>query len=37
MKQEWFDKPPVPPGWKFSKIAADADAAPKVFRNSGTP
>lgn len=37
MKQAWFDQPVVPPGWKLTKIAANADAPPKVFRNNGNP
>jgi TIGR03009 family protein len=38
MKQEWFDKPEPPPGWKFVKVAPEADAVPtRTFRNSGTP
>jgi TIGR03009 family protein len=37
MDQRWFDQPATPAGWKFRKIAADADAPPKIIRNSGNP
>jgi TIGR03009 family protein len=37
MDQRWFDKPETPPGWKFRTIQPEADAQPKIFRNSGAP
>ena len=37
MDQRWFDQPATPDGWKFKKIAPDADAPPKIIRNSGNP
>jgi TIGR03009 family protein len=37
MDQSWFDKPATPTGWKFVPIRPDADAPPKVYRNSGAP
>jgi TIGR03009 family protein len=37
MNQRWFDQPETPPGWKFRKIQPEADAPPKIIRNSGAP
>ncbi len=37
MDQRWFDRPETPPGWKFVKVPPEADAPPKIIRNSGTP
>jgi TIGR03009 family protein len=37
MDQRWFDRPETPKGWKFVTIRPDADAPPKIYRNSGTP
>ena len=37
MDQRWFDKPEPPPGWKLVTVRPEADAPPKIYRNSGTP
>jgi TIGR03009 family protein len=37
MDLKWFDKPSTPPGWKFVPVQPDADAPPKLYRNSGAP
>jgi TIGR03009 family protein len=37
LRQDMFDKPETPKGWKFVKVNPDADAQPTVIRNSGAP